>query len=71
MKLNIICWKLAAKVLGKPGTMVERMSNFDGDFVKDGIYKVLSRDCDRLKLEGLNGYYFAECFRKREVVPLL
>ncbi len=58
--LNHICWQLAAKVLGKPGTMVERMVGTNAG----NIYEVVDRDGDiNIRLKNGSSYY-ADFFRK-------
>lgn len=71
MKLNEICFKLAGKLLGKPGTLVERMGCAAiGGVVKGGIYEVNSYPgCGVLDLKigrDVIGYN-VERFRKANV----
>ena len=68
MKLKKVCWKLATKVLGKSGTVVEAMMGslkgailtVDGSDMAEGTL-LLYKDHNRM------GYYCSEDFRKVNV----
>ncbi len=65
-KFDEICWKLAANVLNKPGTIVERMRNFNSTFDAGQGYEVIGNSGEMcgLKLKGVEGFWDAEKFRK-------
>lgn len=69
MRLDGICWRIAGKMLGVPGTLVERTGPTFGNVIKGKIYKVSSSKCEgmNLKLEGVGAshtMYAAEYFKK-------
>lgn len=66
MRFEEICWNLAAKVLGKPGTIVERVHNLGCTFNAGQGYEVIcsGESLGGIKLKGVEGYWDAEKFRK-------
>lgn len=67
MNLTNICWELAGKILGKPGTLVERMRPSGCETVVQGeIYKVVSSDTGGkfIMVEGCSKFFCPDYFRK-------
>lgn len=64
-RLSKICEDVAEKLLGEPGTLVERMTDDCHNVVRGGIYKVTGSYGRAMTLEGSDDFtYLINSFRK-------
>lgn len=68
MKLETICNKFAAKILGAPGTVVECMDDVGSNVIGKGLfYTVRGIDFNDKMIQIVGSYrYFATRFRKAD-----
>lgn len=65
MKLKIICRNLVEKLLGEPGTLVERMGGGAFNMKRGGIYKVTGIRGHAMTVQGSGAFtYYSGAFRK-------